>query len=289
MQAVKRVAGTPARLAAAIAMSLAVSAGVFSVLGPSAYANPAKGGGTGKVEEVKAEPSALGISLQSEAASGANITVPDRTAVRADAQLTGVNAGTARGGVSYAVYSDSGCTNEVAWGGPRLIRNSSESAPVRLRPGTYYWQARYSGDAKDLPSVSSCGEAVETVEGADSPACTTAVGEANLGTEQGHLVVKNDLSTDLGAQQRLVVSWSGRGHLRLTKLLGVACVARPAGTRFHGVGEARLDGKSGYLVRFNIRVAKNGEESVHVRVRDTRREPVLDISGFPAAGSELIT
>jgi hypothetical protein len=289
-QSARRVLGTPGRIAAAIVVSLSVSAGLFLPLGPVAYAKPAKGsGGPGTVEEVKAEPTTLAISLQSEGGSGPSITVPDRTRVSASVTLSGANASTARGAVSYAVYSDSACTNEVAWAGPRLIRRSTESPPVRLTPGTYYWQASYSGDAKDLSSVSVCGGAIETVEGSDPPACTTGVGEAHLGTEEGHLVVKNDLSTDLGAEQKLVASWSGGHHLRLTKLLGVACVAGHTASHFHGIGEARVDGKSGYIVRFNIRVSKDGEEALRIHVVNERRERVVDLTGSPLAGSELIS
>lgn len=288
-QSVRRMLGTPLWLLMASAL-LPVLAGLFLASGPVAYAEPANGsGGKGSVEETKAEPTALGISLQSEGASGADITVPSRTRVSAAVTLSGINAATARGTVSYAVYSDSGCTNEVAWGGPRFIRQNTESGPVRLPAGTYYWQATYSGDAKDLPSVSPCGAAIETVEGGDPPACTTAVGEAHLGTEDGHLIVKNALSTDVAAEQKLVATWSGGHRLRLTKLLGVACVAGRTASHFHGVGEAKLDGKPGYIVRFNIKVSKNGEETVRIRVHNAKGEPVLDISATPAAGSELIS
>ncbi len=289
IQSAKRVLGTPGRITIAAMVSLSLSAGLFLPMGPVAYAKGS--GGTGSVEEIKAEPTTLAITLQGEGGtpSGANITVPDRTRVRASVELAGTNAGAARGGVSYAVYSDSGCTNEVAWAGPRLIRLSTESPAMRLAPGTYYWQATYGGDAKDLPAVSACGAAIETVEGDPPvPPCTTAVGEAGLGTEEGHLALKDDLSTDPGAQQKLVASWTGRHHLRLTNLLGVACVAGRTASHLHGVGEARLDGKPGYIVRFNIRVADNGEESLHIHVRNARHEPVLDITGSPAPGSEVI-
>lgn len=289
MQSARRTLGTPRRIVVAGVISLSVSAGLLLPVGPVAYAKPGKAGGTGTVEEVKAEPTALGITLQSEASSGAAITVPDRARVRASVNLTGTNAGSARGTVSYAVYSDSGCTNEVAWSGPRLIRSSTESGPVRLTPGTYYWQASYSGDAEDLPSVSACGAAVETVEGGDPPACTTAIGQAELSAEPGHLLVRNSLTTVIGSDQKLIVAWSGRHRVRLTQLLGVACFAGRTASHFHGIGEARLDGKSGYVVRFNITVSKNGEESMRIHLRNAKGEPVLDISASPAAGSELIS
>lgn len=289
LQSIRRVLGMPGRVAVTCVVSLSVSAGLFLPLGPIAYAKPANGGDSAIVEETRAEPTQLAISLQGEAQSGVDITVPDRAKVSASATLTGTNASTARGTFSYAIYSDSGCTNEVAWSGPRLVRQSTESRGVRLTPGTYYWQASYSGDAKDLPSVSGCGSAIETVDGSDPPpACTHVDGEMRLASEEGHLIVRNDLTTDLEAPQRLLAWWSGGHRLRLTRLLDASCVARNAGSHFVGVGEARLDGKPGYAVQFNIRIAKNGEEAVHVHVRNTSREPVLNLTGFPALGSETI-
>jgi hypothetical protein len=288
MESARRVLGTPGRIAITVMVSLTVSGGLFLPLGPVAYAKPAKSGG-GTVEETKAEPTALAISLQGEGQSAANITVPDRTPVSASVTLAGTNASSARGTVSYAVYSDSACTNEVTWAGPRLIRESTESPRVRLTPGTYYWQASYSGDAKDLPSISGCGSAIETVTGSDPPpTCTKVAGEMLLKTEEGHLVVRDALTTDLAAPQRLIAGWSGGHHLRLTTLLGASCVARTTGSHFRGVGEARVDGKPGYTVRFTIRVSKNGEEAVRIYVRNETHEHVMDLTAFPAPGSEII-
>jgi len=289
MKSARRVFGTPGRIAIAVAVSLSVSAGLYLPLGPVAYAKPAKDAGNGSIEETKAEPTALAVSLQGAEQSGADISVADKSPVRAAVALTGTNASSARGTVSYAVYSNSACTNEVAWAGPRLIRQSSESPPMRLRPGTYYWQATYGGDAKDQPSTSPCAAAVEAVQGTDPPpTCTSVRGEIRLDTEPGHIVVRNDLTTDLTAPQRLVASWNKGHHLRLTRLLGVQCVATRAASHFRGVGEARVDGEPGYLVRFNIRISNNKEETVRVHVSNARRERVAELTGSPTPGSEVI-
>ena len=127
IESARRVVGAPGRIAVAVVVSLSVSAGLLIPLGPMAYAKPAKSVG-GTAEETKAEPTALAISLQGEGQSAASITVPDRTPVSASVTLTGTNASTARGTVSYAIYSDSGCTNEVSWSGPHLIRQSTDRA-----------------------------------------------------------------------------------------------------------------------------------------------------------------
>jgi len=293
MQVGKRVLGMPGRIVVAVGVSLCLAAGLAAPLGPVAYAKTTTTNGKGTVEETKAEPTALAITLQTGGGSGSNVTVGDHTPVRASVALTGTNAATARGTVSYAIYSDAGCTNEVAWGGPRLIRSGGESPPERLAPGTYYWQATYSGDAKDGPSVSACGAAVETAEGGEGDplisGCTQVSGEAQLSIEGGHVVVRDRLSSVLEGEQKLAIAWGGRHRVRLTKLLGVGCSVGRTGSHLHGVGEARMDGESGYTMRFNIRVSKNGEEFVRIRVRNARREPVAEIVGSPAPGSEVFS
>jgi hypothetical protein len=37
------------------------------------------------------------------------------------------------------------------------------SSPLTLAAGKYYWQAAYSGDKLNAPSMSRCGEVVETI------------------------------------------------------------------------------------------------------------------------------
>jgi hypothetical protein len=99
--------------------------------------------------------------------SGASISVPEGTAVSDTASVSGTNASTATGTVTYSVYSDSGCTTAVSTGTAQSITTPGTlpaSSPVALSdPGTYYWQASYSGDSANAPSVSACGSEVEIV------------------------------------------------------------------------------------------------------------------------------
>ena len=87
------------------------------------------------------------------------------------ATLTGSNAPTATGTVTYNVYSDAACTVVVNSGTPETITTPGSipaSAAVTLpSAGTYYWQASYSGDTNNLLSASTCGTngEVETVTG----------------------------------------------------------------------------------------------------------------------------
>jgi PQQ-like domain len=110
---------------------------------------------------------ATSTSLSGGGQSGASISVPENTAVSDTATLSGTNASTATGTVTYSVYSDSGCTTAVRTGTAENITTPGTlpaSSPVTLStPGTYYWQASYSGDSANAASMSACGSEVETV------------------------------------------------------------------------------------------------------------------------------
>jgi hypothetical protein len=98
--------------------------------------------------------------------SGASISVPTGTPVTDSATLAGTNVASASGTVTYTVYSNSTCTTKVATGGTVTVSGGMvpTSAAVTLTtPGTYYWQACYSGDSTNAASTSPCGSEVETV------------------------------------------------------------------------------------------------------------------------------
>jgi len=123
------------------------------------------------------QPTSLTTSLSGAGQSGTTISVPTNTPVTDTATLTGTNASTATGTVTYNVYSDSGCTTLLNAGTPETITTPGvlpSSAPLSLSTaGTYYWQTVYSGDSTNNGSNSTCGvgaEAeVETVTGRSSP------------------------------------------------------------------------------------------------------------------------
>jgi hypothetical protein len=107
--------------------------------------------------------------------TGASISIPAGTVGETDrATLSGANAAIATGTVTYGLYSSSSCTSSSAvfHGGATAVTGgvAAASYPVTtgLAPGTYYWQAAYSGDANNLPSTSACGSEVLTV----TPAAT---------------------------------------------------------------------------------------------------------------------
>jgi IgGFc binding protein/Bacterial Ig-like domain (group 1) len=127
-----------------------------------------------------AETTTLSTSLSGGGASGPSITVPSGTAVTDAATLSGTNASSATGTVTYNVYSDSACSTLVNAGTPEPITTPgtlpAASAVTLSAPGTFYWQASYSGDTNNDASTSTCGAAgeVETVTGAKTrPTPTT--------------------------------------------------------------------------------------------------------------------
>jgi uncharacterized repeat protein (TIGR01451 family) len=80
------------------------------------------------------------------------------TTVHDSATLSSVTAD-AGGTVTYSVYSDSSCATKVADGGTVNVTAGSvpNSNDITFNtPGTFYWQASYSGDANNTAAVSPC-------------------------------------------------------------------------------------------------------------------------------------
>jgi hypothetical protein len=118
--------------------------------------------------------SSLTTTLSGGGQSAASITVLQGTAVTDTATLSGANASIATGSVAYNVYSNSTCTTLATAAGSGAVSGSSVggSSSVNLGPGTYYWQASYSGDANNKAISSECGSEVLTVQ---APTTTTTI------------------------------------------------------------------------------------------------------------------
>jgi hypothetical protein len=117
----------------------------------------------------------LTTSQTSGSSTGAAITIPAGTVGETDrATLTGTNASIATGTATYALFSKSSCTaaSEVFNGGTTAVTGGvaapSSAVTTALAPGTYYWQAAYSGDAHNAASASACGSEVLTVTAANT-------------------------------------------------------------------------------------------------------------------------
>jgi hypothetical protein len=109
--------------------------------------------------------STLSTTLSGGGQSGASITVIQGTAVSDTATLSGANAPSATGTVSYNVYSDPNCTTLVAAAGTGALSAGAGAASSgeSLNPGVYYWQASYGGDLNNKGAVSACGSETLTV------------------------------------------------------------------------------------------------------------------------------
>ena len=123
-------------------------------------------------------------SLSGGGQSGTSISVPVSTPVTDHATLSGTNASTATGSVTYDVYSNSSCATAVSTGTPQAITTPgtlpASSAVILANAATYYWRASYSGDAKNQASMSVCGTAanggeVETVASTTATSLSTAL------------------------------------------------------------------------------------------------------------------
>jgi hypothetical protein len=149
-------------------------------------------------------PTSIKTSLSGEGKTGESIAVKANTPVTDSATLSGENASTATGKVTYKVYSDNECTKEVASGGEVAVTAGSvpSSNSVELANGTYYWQAQYSGDSANGGSVSKCGVEVETVSSGGGPQPTQLTTSLSGGGQSGSAITV-PVGTSVGDQATL--------------------------------------------------------------------------------------
>jgi hypothetical protein len=130
----------------------------------------------------------VSTTLSGGGQSGASITVPQGTAVTDSATLSGANAASASGTVHYQVYSDTNCdlAHKVADAGTKTVSNGlvpNSDAVTFSQAGTFSWQASYSGDSLNNPTINSCGSETVTVTVSVSEQPITAQGTAFNSTE----------------------------------------------------------------------------------------------------------
>ncbi len=144
--------------------------------------NPAVTGACGEEVVLVTTPTTLSTSLAGESKSGAEIEVKEGSPVHDTATLSGANAGAAGGYIEYNVYSDSECQHLVALaGGGEVISGSiPESNEEALPPGTYYWQAAYSGEGVNHSTTSACSTEKSVVT---APVTSSLTGDSHTGTE----------------------------------------------------------------------------------------------------------
>jgi serine protease len=132
------------------------------------------------------QSTSVSTMLTGDGRVGPSISVPAGTAVTDAATLSGTDSATATGTVTYEVFSDANCTTAVFSGSPQTITTQGVlpgSPAEKFSPGTYYWQASYSGDSGNQPSASTCGPAgeVETVTRAATSLRTVLSGFGKTG------------------------------------------------------------------------------------------------------------
>lgn len=140
------------------------------------YASDVNYNSVSKCQQVfaKMQPSITTTSPQSTINAGASTTDT--------AALVGASS-TAGGTVTYNAYSDAFCQTLVNSGGSKTVTNGAvplSNAVTFNLAGQYYWQAVYSGDAKNQGATSVCGsdilnvgQAVTSVTNTISPSTIT--------------------------------------------------------------------------------------------------------------------
>ena len=128
-------------------------------------------------------PTALTTFQTTGTTTGASISIPAGTVGETDqGTLSGANAASATGTVSYALYGNSGCTGAPVSSSTSAVAAGKVAASAAvlsaLTPGEYYWKAAYSGYTLNDASVSSCGSEVLTV----TPAATIGGSGTSTGT-----------------------------------------------------------------------------------------------------------
>jgi hypothetical protein len=113
------------------------------------------------------------------------------TSVHDSATLSGATAN-AGGSVAYVVYTDSSCTIALQGAGVKTVTNGivpDSDSVLFTTPGTYDWQAVYSGDANNNPATSTCQTETLVVNKAAPSISTTQSAGGPIGT------VLNDTAT----------------------------------------------------------------------------------------------
>ena len=113
----------------------------------------------------------------------------------------------ATGTVAYTVFADNTCSTSSVSAGVVSVTNAvvpNSSLILFPAPGTFYWQAIYSGDANNTAATSTCQDEILTVVSATSTPTTTPGQGSISGT------VYNDLnrSASLNSGEPLLSGWT---------------------------------------------------------------------------------
>ncbi len=155
-----------------------------------------------------ARPSISASLRAGNGAPGPSATVPAGTPVTGSATLSGPNAATASGTVTYTVYGSSMCGPPFIDGRTVDVVNGSvpPSPPIAIDyPDTYYWQVTYGGDESHAPSASSCNALPETVTSACPATPTVDRSVSSDHATSGGVITAPALTTS--GNQRLLLAF----------------------------------------------------------------------------------
>jgi hypothetical protein len=144
-------------------------------------------------------PTTVATTLAGGGQSGSSISVVQGTAVTDTASLSGAGASIASGTVTYTAYSNPECTTVAATAGSAAVSGVAagpSSAISSLAPGTYYWQASYSGDVNNQAVSSVCGVSGEVLT-VLAPTTTTTIQTGGGVMGASIPVLKGSAVTDL--------------------------------------------------------------------------------------------
>lgn len=126
-------------------------------------AAPREGIVAGEVNDVVATT----LTNKQTGETGDALNAPNSVEVTDQATIKGANAAKATGTVEYVLYSDASCKTVVERLGKKKVEAgvaeaSNPSSGALLNNATYYWVAKYSGDAHNSANSSTCGSETMT-------------------------------------------------------------------------------------------------------------------------------
>lgn len=196
--------------------------------------------------------------------TGSSIKVPANSAVTDSATLSGENAGTATGTVTYKAYSDPNCSTLV---GESTVSVNGSSVPASSpetiggSPGsTLYWTASYSGDENNQGSSSGCGNEVATVPYKE---CHEAIGIGHYGAKGPEgLNLDNNLTTNLEHHQLEFTTPGRESHAHLNKGGYAICEVVSSNEEFYyGYSTGKWNGESGYEIVYEFILEPESNEA----------------------------
>jgi hypothetical protein len=143
----------------------------------------------GDINNVSADSTCMPLTAQSNSAS-INTTLSSSTitagqSVLDTATLSGITSN-ATGTVNYTIFSNASCTTPFGGAGNVSVTNGvvpNSSSFQFITPGTYYWQAVYSGDMNNNAATSTCANGILTVQavaGKNSPTISTTLSTSSI-------------------------------------------------------------------------------------------------------------